>query len=310
MSKPVRKKRHILRNVLITLIIALSLAYAYIKPQDEAPAPPPIPEGSYFEVYFLDIGQGDSALIICDGKAMLIDGGPGGASRKVYSFLEAHGVSRLDYIVASHADADHVGGLSAALNYASVDTALCTVTSHNTKTFCNFVKYLKKQNVEITVPDAGDEFSLGSARCTVIGPKQGETYSDNTSLIIRVEYGETSFLFTGDAEYQDEQAAIESGFELSSTVLKVGHHGSSSSSSYEFLQAVKPEYAVISVAGDNSYGHPTSRSLSQLQGVGAKVLRTDMQGDIHCTSDGASVEFDVKKNADADTYSYSGGYLN
>lgn len=294
MSKPKRKKRHILRDVLFILIIILALSYAYSNPQDSepAPTPTPIPEGSFFEVYYLDVGQGDSALIICDGKTMLIDGGSSGQSQKVYSFLERHNINHLDYIVASHADADHVGGLSAALNYAKADKALCNVTYHETVAFGSFVKYLNRQGIEITVPDAGDTFSLGSAQCTVIGPKRGETYSDNTSLIIRVEYGSTSFLFTGDAEYGDEQEALSSGLELKSTVLKVGHHGSNSSSSYYFLQAVRPEYAVISVAADNAYGHPTERVLGRLDEVGAEVYRTDTLGDIHCISDGNKVTFD------------------
>ena len=292
MSNPKRKKRHILRNVLIILIIILALSYAYSKSQDAEPAPTSMPGGSYFEVYYLDVGQGDSALIICDGKTMLIDGGSNEQSQRVYSFLESHNIKHLDYIVASHADADHVGGLSAALNYAKADHALCSVSYHETVSFGYFVKYLKRQGVEITVPDSGDTFALGSAQCTVIGPKRGETYSDNTSLIIRIEYGNTSFLFTGDAEYGDEQEALKTGLELKSTVLKVGHHGSSSSSSYYFLQAVKPEYAVISVAADNTYGHPTERTLGRLDEVGAEVLRTDILGDIHCTSDGNTVSFD------------------
>lgn len=294
MSKPKRKKRHVLRNVLIILIIILALCYAYNQAHlDENIS---MPEDVSFEVYFIDVGQGDSAFIVCDGRAMLIDGGSNEQSQKVYSFLESRGIKHLDYIVASHADADHVGGLSAALNYAKVDHALCTVTSHETVSFTNFVKYLKRQGVEITVPDAGDTFSLGSAQCTVIGPEKGETYSDNTSLIIRVEYGNTSFLFTGDAEYSDEQAALESGLELKSTVLKVGHHGSSSSSSYYFLQAVQPRYAVISVAADNDYGHPTERVLGRLDEVNAEVLRTDELGDILCRSDGENVKFTALKN--------------
>lgn len=312
-----KKKRHPLRGLLVILIIA-ALAYGLytssVSPEDTEPtlSSELTATGSCepFEIYFLDVGQGDSALIICDGKAMLIDGGASGQSSKIYSFLKSHGINHLNYIVASHADADHVGGLAGALNYAKADTALCTVTEHETKSFYNFVKYLNKQGVGITVPDAGDTFSLGSASFTVIGPKRGETYSDNTSLIIRLVYGETSFLFTGDAEYQDEQVAMKSGFPLESTVLKVGHHGSSSSSSYNFIDCVNPRYAVISVGGDNTYGHPTSRTLGQFEAGGIAVLRTDMQGDIHCTSDGTTVKFDVEKNPDADTYSYIGGYLN
>lgn len=303
-----KKHRKLLRGLLIILILFAALCYSVYEPENINPpvietASPSAEITSPFEVFFLDVGQGDCALVCCEGHAMLIDGGSAGQSQRIYSFLETHGINHLDYIVASHADADHVGGLAAALNYATTDTALCTVTSHDTRAFNSFVKYLDRQGVSITVPDAGDTFSLGSASFTVIAPKAGEVYSDNTSLIIRVEYGETSFLFTGDAEYPDEQFAMDSGSVLKSTVLKLAHHGSSSSSSDDFLAAVKPEYAVISVGADNSYGHPTERVLSRLQAKGVALLRTDLQGDIHCVSDGKALRFDVAKNPDIDTFS-------
>lgn len=298
-----RKKRHVLRNALIILIILFALALIFANPKDtEAPVKPPSADSPAFEVYFLDVGQGDCALILCDGKTMLIDGGDSHQSSKLYSFLESHGIKHLDYIVASHPDADHVGGLSGALNYATAGTALCTVTEHDTKAFCDFVRYLKKQGVSITVPDAGSTYSLGSAAFTIVGPEKGTRFSDNTSLIIRVSYGETSFLFTGDAEYEDEQAAIASGEELKSTVLKVGHHGSSSSSSYDFVRAVSPEYAVISVAADNTYYHPTQKTLNRLRDVGAAVYRTDLGGDIHCVSDGKTVFFETSRTSDVDPF--------
>lgn len=304
-----RKHKHIIRNLLIILLLVVILAIVFYKPESENPpkATPGVDTSAgneaAFEIWFLDVGQGDCALITCEGHSMLIDGGASMQSRKVYSFLESHGIDHLDYIVASHADADHVGGLAAALNFATADTALCTVTEHDTKSFNDFLKYLNKQGVELTVPDAGSTYSLGSANFTVILPEKGVSYSDNTSLVIRVCYGDTSFLFTGDAEYEDEQAAIASGMALKSTVLKIGHHGSSSSSSYAFICAVEPDYAVISVGSDNTYGHPTERVLSRLHDADVSVFRTDMQGDIHCTSDGKTVAFDVRKNADIDTFS-------
>lgn len=269
-----------------------------------------VPEDSSFEIYFLDVDQGDCAVVVCDNHAMIIDGGKSSESNLVYSFLKSHGIMHLDYMVASHPDADHIGGLAGALNYASVDTAFCTVTSHDTKTFNSFEKYLGKQNVGITVPNAGDTYRLGSAVFTVIAPRNAAMLSDNTSIIIRIQYGETSFLFTGDAEREDEIAAINSGYDLKSTVLKVGHHGSDSSSSYQFIYNVDPEYAVISVGGRNTYGHPTDNVLSRLRDAGTITFRTDMQGDIHCVSDGKNVVFDVEKNADINTYTAAGGYNN
>lgn len=265
-------------------------------------------DGSTFEVFFLDVGQGDAAVIICDDKAMLIDGGDNKKSSLIYSFLKSHDMDHLDYIVASHPDADHIGGLSGALNYATVSKAFCTTNHHDTKTFQSFTKYLKQQGVDITVPNVGDTYTLGSATFTILAPQAGLAASDNTSLIIRVVYGDTSFLFTGDAEVDDENNAISAGNNLKSTVLKVAHHGSESSTSGRFLGEVDPDFAVISVGGDNTYGHPTETVLGRLHDNGVKTFRTDIQGDIHCTSDGSTVSFDCEKNAAEDVFSIIGGY--
>lgn len=258
---------------------------------------------SSFEVYFLDVGQADSALVLCDGHALLIDGGNAEDSRLIYSFLKNHQLNHLDCIVCTHAHEDHVGGLAGALNYATVSTAYCPVTSYDSRAFDSFVKYLDKQGVSITVPRAGDTFSLGSARAEIVGPIRSSDEPNNTSIVLRIVYGETSFLFTGDAEREEEQDILEAGYTLDSTVLKVGHHGSANSTTYSFLREIMPEYAVISVGAGNAYGHPAEAALSRLRDAGAIVYRTDFQGEIHCVSDGKHVTFQVKKNDGADTLS-------
>lgn len=259
------------------------------------PEPVQMPEDSSFAVHFLDVGEGDASLVVCDGHAMLIDGGSSQQSSFIYSYLKSNGISHLDCIVATHPDADHVGGLSGALNYASVDLALCTDTSKDSKAFNSFVKYLDKQGKTITVPEAGYAFSLGNAEVTVLGPEKGVKYSDNTSLTIRVTYGNTSFLFMGDCEKEDEQHLMAADARLRSMVIKIGHHGSRSSSTEAFLKAVKPEYAVISVGSDNSYGHPAPEVLERLQSLGAEVYRTDLCGTILCFSDGNELTFESVK---------------
>ena len=260
------------------------------------PEPVEMPEDSSFSAEFIDVGEGDCALVKCDGHYMLIDGGSAEQSSLIYTKLKNDGIKHLDCIVATHPDADHVGGLSGALNYASVDTAYCNTDTRDTRSFNNFVKYLAKQGKKITIPDAGDSFELGSAQVTVLGPERGVTYSDNTSLVIRIVYGNTSFLFMGDSEYDDEQQLIASGCELKSTVIKVGHHGSRSSSSKAFLDKVKPKYAVISVGKDNPYGHPKSEVLERLEKLGAEIYRTDINGNIKCFSDGNVVSFEKTGN--------------
>ncbi len=263
---------------------------------------PQITEGSTFEIWFLDVGQGDGACILCNGHAMLIDGGDRGSSQLLYSFLKTHGIERLDCIAATHSDADHIGGLSGALQYASADRVYSTVTESDTKTFANFKKQLEKYGASVTIPDAGERFMLGSASVTILYPEAGAIISDNTSLVIRICYGATAFLFMGDCETEDEAILLESGADLSCDVLKVAHHGSGNSTSRQFLDRADPSFAVISVGKDNGYGHPTEQVLDALKASGAVLYRTDLHGTIHCVSDGARVTFDVAKNDGADPY--------
>lgn len=252
-------------------------------------------------VTFLDVGQGDAAVLQCGGQSMMIDGGKAKASSYIYSWLKKNQISHLDVMVATHTDADHIGGLSGALNYAKVGTAYCPVTSGTTKTFQSFVKYLKKQGKSITVPKAGDEFSLGSAQVRILGPTDPQAEGNNSSIVLKVTFGDTSFLFTGDAEREEEQELLESGYDLESTVLKVGHHGSDTSTSYLFLRTVNPQYAVISVGADNTYGHPTEAVLSRLRDADVKTYRTDLQGTITAVNDGKKVTFQTERNAESNT---------
>lgn len=261
-------------------------------------------------VSWLDVGQGDAAVIQCGGQAMLIDGGKPEKSSYIYAWLQQHGLSYLDVIVATHVDADHIGGLSGALNYASVGTAYCPVTTGTTETFQSFVKYLAQQGKEITVPTAGETFALGGAQVQILGPLHSAEDSNDNSIVLKVSFGATSFLFTGDAERAEEQDLLSAGVNLQSTVLKVGHHGSDTSTSYPFLRAVAPQYAVISVGAGNSYGHPTEAVLSRLRDAGVTTFRTDLQGEITAVSDGQTVNFSVAKNAAAETLANAGAGQN
>lgn len=253
------------------------------------------------EVHFIDVGQADSQLIVCDGEAMLIDGGDAEDSSLIYSYLRDHGITHLKYIIATHPDEDHIGGLAGALNYADAENAFCSTTEYDNKAFSSLIKYLG--DVSLEVPEAGNEFSLGNAECLIVGPVQESEDSNNNSLVIKVTYGDTSFLFAGDAEEEEEQDILQSGYDITCDVLKVGHHGSASSTSLELLEAIKPTYAVISCGKENSYHHPTDQTLERLAACGIQLYRTDMQGHVVCSSDGYNISFDVTRNPDADTYS-------
>ena len=257
-----------------------------------------LPEDSYFEIDFLDVGEADSTLVRCDGHYMLIDGGNPGSSSFLYAYLQQNGIDYIDYMVCTHAHEDHVGGLAGALNYAKVGTAYAPVTEYDTRAFNSFVKYLGEQWKSITIPAAGDTFMLGNARVQIVGPVDmslaGEN-ANNTSIVVHITYGNTAFLVTGDAEEIEEQSIVDAGYDIRSTVLRVGHHGSYTSTSERFLRAVAPEYCVISVGKDNAYDHPHDEVLNRIAGYGAEVYRTDLNGDITCISDGETVRFSMEK---------------
>ena len=269
-----------------------------------------IAQSGTLTVTWLDVGQGDAAVIQCGGQSMLIDGGKPEKSSYIYAWLQQHGLSYLDVIVATHVDADHIGGLSGALNYASVGTAYCPVTTGTTETFQSFVKYLAQRGTQITVPTAGETFALGEAQVQILGPLHRAEDSNDNSIVLKVSFGATSFLFTGDAERAEEQDLLNAGVNLQSTVLKVGHHGSDTSTSYSFLRAVAPQYAVISVGAGNSYGHPTEAVLSRLRDAGVTTFRTDMQGEITAVSDGQTINFSTEKNAATETLANAGAGQN
>lgn len=251
----------------------------------------PLPEGSTMQVHFMDVGQADAALVLCDGEAMLIDGGNKEDSSLLYSYLQAHEVTHLNYVVGTHAHEDHIGGLSGALHAASADVIMCPVTDYDSEAFRDFRKTVQNIGCSITVPKAGDCFPLGAAQVEILHCDPTNDNPNNTGIVLRITHGETSFLFTGDAEREVEEAIMDAGIDVQSTVLKVGHHGSGTSTGYRFLYEVQPAYGVISVGADNDYGHPHDSVTSRLRDADVTVYRTDRNGDIVCISDGNTVTF-------------------
>ncbi len=256
-----------------------------------------------YEVHFIDVGQADCSLIISGEDSMLIDGGNTSDSELIIEYLIFEGIEELDYIICSHAHEDHVGGLGDIIDTFTVTKAVfAPQTGSSTKCYGRFIEAVENQSLTITTPEVGYCFEFGDGAVLFAGPVT-EDYSDlnNTSLVTKITFGETSFLFTGDAERESEADIINSGISLDATVLKVGHHGSENSTTYPFLREIMPEVAVISVGEDNDYGHPTDAALSRLRDAGVKVYRTDIQGHVIISGDGKNYTVTTEKNSDAQT---------
>lgn len=252
---------------------------------------PPIVDGK-MTVHFLDVGQGLSVFVQCDGKNLIYDGGDRGSSSQVVAYLKNLDVTTIDYLISSHYDADHVSGLIGCLNVFDVKNVICADYVHDSKTYQSFISTVTEKGLEMQHPTVGTEYEFGSGSFTVLAPEQfrdGE--SNENSIAIRLVHGENSFLITGDAEHDSEDAMCRSGLELESTVLVPGHHGSATATTWDFLMKVVPEYAVISCGAGNSYGHPHEETMEKLEAMEVEVFRTDKQGYISVVSDGTHLEW-------------------
>ena len=259
---------------------------ADVTPGPAASAGQTLDENAPLQVHFIDVGQALSVLVECDGQFMLYDGGNVDDGSLVVSYLQQQGVEELQYVFCSHAHEDHVGGLAAALAYFPAHHVYAPVTEADTKCFRDFVKYTQQQGLAVEVPAAGTVWQLGSATITQLGPVAQYSDTNDTSLVLRLDYGSTSFLLTGDMEADAERDLVNTGANLKADVLQVGHHGSSTSTSYIFLNSVLPEMGVISCGVNNKYGHPHEETLSILRDAGVDVYRTDLLGTITIGSDG------------------------
>lgn len=250
------------------------------------------PEGT-LEVHYIDVGQGDATLIKCGSHAMLIDGGNNNKGTTVQLYLKKQGVESLDYVIGTHPDADHIGGLDVIVYKYNCEKVIMPDYEKDTRTYQELVDVIHDKNMKITYPVVGEQYALGEAKFTIIAPNSN-SYGGNAndySVAILLEYGKNRFLFTGDAEEASEAEMLTNGIDISADVYKVAHHGSRSASTQEFLNAVHPKYAVISCGEGNSYGHPHAEVLNRLRSMGVEVFRTDEQGSIIASSDGENINW-------------------
>lgn len=242
-------------------------------------------------VSFIDVGQGDSILIQSNNEAMLIDAGENDKGTVVVDYLQSHGVENLKYAVGTHPHSDHIGGMDDVLDNIKTENFICPETTYSTATWKSVISSAENSGTQIIYAEPYKSYGVGDATFTIYAPQTNSIYSslNNYSVVLRLTYGDNSFLFTGDAEKISEKEMLSGGYNLSADVLKVGHHGSSGSTSQDFLKAVSPDYAVISCGKDNEYGHPHKETLSLLNKSKTEILRTDKLGTIVLTSDGKNV---------------------
>jgi competence protein ComEC len=252
---------------------------------------------SDLKISFIDVGQGDSILIQSpSGKTMLIDAGTNESTSTVVNYIKDQGIKNIDVIVETHPHEDHIGGMDAVINTFDIGQIFMPKVSAATKTFQDVLTAIQNKRLKVTTAVSGIPIDLDPAvKIEMLAPNSS-SYEDvnNYSAVIKLTYNDTSFLFTGDAQEESEKEMLAKGYDLNADVLKVGHHGSDTSTSPEFLKVASPKYAVISVGKDNDYGHPRQETLDKLSLAGIQIFRTDESGTIVATSDGNTIKFDKK----------------
>ncbi len=312
---------------LLTAVLVCCVGYLFkdefarpdreVAPGGELESMPDLTDESYLTVHYIDVGQGDSILVTCGGEYLLIDAGENGNGDTVVGYLNDLGIERLDLVIATHTHSDHIGSMDEVLEAIPADEVWFPEYRSGLGTEKNFLNAVDDCGATLRQPALGESYTLGGATVTVLGPvkcdySEGSDnhYSDpnDMSIIVMVQFGENKFLFTGDMENTDkaENDLVAYWREadpdaLKADVLKVGHHGSKTSTSYSFLRAVDPRYAIISVGEGNRFGHPKAETLEILGDAEVYTYRTDYMGTIVAVSDGSEILFGWE-NADAEPY--------
>ena len=243
-----------------------------------------------FQVYFIDVGQADCILIQNNGEYALIDAGNNGDGPKLVSYFQQLGIQSFRYVFGTHAHEDHIGGMDDVIDHFSIDHFFMPDVITTTKTFEDILNSLEAKQIAFETPNVDETFTMADTKFTVLWVGTDSQDLNDTSIVLKVNYKDTSYLFTGDATSTVERKILNKN--LGSDVLKVGHHGSQYSSIASFLKAVHPKYAIIEVGKDNDYGHPKDVVLQKLKTIGAEIYRTDRDGTIIASSDGKHIVFE------------------
>ena len=271
-----KKNSKYLILIVIAFLISIISCYKNMPTND-------VLDSSALKISYLDVGQADSILIECDNKYMLIDAGNTEDGPKLVNYFKNNNINEFTYVVGTHAHEDHIGGMSDIINNFKIDDFYMPDVITTTKTFEDTLDALNNNNIKFQTPKIGDKLYLGSATLNVLYVGTDNKDLNNSSIVLKLSYGNNKFLFMGDATTSVEKEILTD--DLASDVLKVGHHGSKTSSSKEFLSKVNPKYAIISVGLNNTYNLPSSSTLTKLNSLNTKIYRTDEDGTIVVTSD-------------------------
>ncbi|EOU1911757.1 MBL fold metallo-hydrolase [Clostridium perfringens] len=283
------KKKKIISSIIGIIVVLLAGYFGIDLTQDSK-----VPKDSELMISYMDVGQGDAAYIKVNGNDILIDAGPRSNSKELLEQLKAKNIDNFELVIATHPHEDHIGGMVDVFKEYEVKAFYSPKITHTTKTYENLVKAVKDEGLKTKELKGGMVIDLGEgAKFEVFTPQKSEYEELNDySPIMKLSFGDTSYLFTGDAEkLAEEEALAKYKTSLDSDVIKFGHHGSSSSSSNAFIEAVSPKYGIISCAKDNKYGHPHRETLDIIKKYNIKAFRTDTDGEIILTSDGKSINF-------------------
>ena len=280
----------ILKKIILVLVVILSLSFAACSSESSSKKAP-ISTGNELKVHFIDVGQGDSILVQFKDKNLLIDAGPRSSSNDLWKYLKGINLTKLDYVVATHPHEDHIGGMPEIIKNFEIGEFYAPKKQASTKIFQTMVEDLKKKNHKINVAKAGVSLDMDSdISVEMIAPNSSDYENvNNYSAVIKVTYKDTSFLFTGDAEKLSEKEILQKKYDIKADVLKLGHHGSSTSSSKEFLDKVNPKIAVASLGKNNDYGHPHKEIIKAMKDRKISFYRTDELGTIVLKSDGKNI---------------------
>ncbi|MBQ9298545.1 MAG: MBL fold metallo-hydrolase [Clostridia bacterium] len=288
MGKKKKYERKMSKVVYILFLIILLFVGIYLQnDKSEVEAINKVVEvSSELKIYYLNVGEADCILIQNGGKNMIIDAGNNEDGNEIVEFLKAQAIEKIDVLVGTHPHEDHIGGLDNIINNFDIGKIYMPKVATTTKSFEDVIKAIESKGLNITTPVIGKTFKLGECNFKILHTDDNEENLNNSSIVLKMEFGRLSYLFTGDVEADGEKAIIDSGYDIKANVLKVAHHGSNSSSTEEFLDKVAPDIAVIMCGKNNDYWHPHQVILNRLNARKIKIYRTYEDGTILITSDG------------------------